>query len=185
MIVRRIGAAGTPPVALGETKDHLRVTNDLEDGVISALIAAACDAVGEECGRVLASETWELADTGFSGDVLLPKSPVVALTSVKYYLDGVLTTDTIGNYRLYSGDDYTSVGPIEGASWPMAQTRPDGTIIRFTTGYTTLPASLRHAVLLMVGHFYTNREATGEAIVELPLAVKHLVGMYRLGWVGA
>lgn len=185
MIVRRIGAAGAPPLTTQQAKDHLRVTHDYEDALIASLVAVACDAIGEESGRTLASETWEIADTGFSGLVTLPRSPVASLTSVKYYLDGVLTTDTLANYRLYDGEDRSQVGPLETASWPAGQTRPDGTVIRFVAGYTTLPEALRHAVLLMVGHLYQNREAVGDSLTELPLAVQHLVGLHRVGWVGA
>lgn len=185
MIIRRIGAAATPPVTLLQAKQHLRVDDSAEDVLISALIAAACDAISEESGRTLAAETWEIADTGFSGNVILPRSPVVSLTSVKYYVDGVLTTDTLANYRLYETEDRTMVGPIETASWPTVQTRPDGTIIRFVAGYTTLPPALHQAVLLMIGHLFSNREATGEAMAELPLGLHHLVGLHRIGWAAA
>lgn len=183
MILRRIGAVGTPPVSLADAKAHLRVTDTVENDLITALIAAACAAVGEEAGRVIASETWEIADFGFSGLVKLPKSPVLALTSVQYYLDDVLTTATLADFRLYQDDDYTHVGPIESASWPVSQTRADGTVIRFTAGYTTLPTTLRHAVLLTVGHLFANREAvTAGAMADLPMGAHHLIGLERLGW---
>lgn len=183
MIVRRIGAAGTPPVTLADAKAHLRVTDTAENDLITALIAAACAAVGEESGRVIASETWEIADYGFDGLVKLPKSPVVSLTSVRYYVDDTLTTATLADFRLYQDDDFTFVGPIESATWPMAQTRPDGTVIRFTAGYSTLPTTLRHAVLLTIGHLFANREAvTDGAMAELPFGVHHLIGLERLGW---
>jgi uncharacterized phiE125 gp8 family phage protein len=134
----------------------------------------------------MASETWEIADYGFDGLVKLPKSPVLSLTSVKYYVDDTLTTATLANYRLYQDDDYTHVGPIETASWPTSQTRPDGTVIRFTAGYSTLPVTLKHAALLTVGHWFANREAVTEsAMAELPRAAELLIGMEKLGWAGA
>ena len=186
MILRRIGSAGTPPVSLADAKAHLRVTDTVENDLITALIAAACAAVGDEAGRVLASETWEVADTGFSGLVKLPKSPVLALVSVQYYLDDVLTTATLSDFRLYQDADYTLLGPIDGVSWPNGQTRPDGTVIRFTAGYSTLPTTLRHAVLLTVGHWFANREAVSETgMTELPMGANHLIGLERLGWVAA
>jgi uncharacterized phiE125 gp8 family phage protein len=186
MILRRIGSAATPPVTLAEAKAHLRVTDTAENDLITALVAAACAAVGEESGRTLATETWEIADHGFDGLVKLPKSPVLALTSVKYYVDDTLTTATLADYRLYLADDYTHVGPVELASWPISQTRPDGTVIRFTAGYSSLPVVLKHAVLLTVGHWFANREAvTVGAMSELPRAAEHLISLERLGWAGA
>lgn len=186
MILRRIGAAATPPVTLAEARAHLRVTDADENVLIVALLATACASVSAQAGRSVGLETWEIADTGFSGLVKLPKSPVVALTSVKYYLDDVLTTATLADFRLYEDEDYTFVGPIDGASWPTGQTRPDGTVIRFTAGYTTLPTTLRHAVLLTVGHLFENRAAvSADGLTDVPLAVKELIGLERLGWAAA
>jgi uncharacterized phiE125 gp8 family phage protein len=184
-ILRRIGAAGTPPVTLASAKEHLRVTHDLEDALITALIAAACDAVGQSAGRVVALETWEIADERFCGEVELPKSPVIALTSIKYYSADTLVTASLSDYRLYLSDDYSCVAPLPGTYWPNADIREDGTIIRFTAGYSTLPETLRQAVLLMVGHLYKNREAVGDAGDVVPLALEYLIGVERLGWVAA
>jgi uncharacterized phage protein (predicted DNA packaging) len=46
---------------------------------------------------------------------------------------------------------------------------------------TTVPPALDHAVLLMTGHYYTNREASlvGVAAGELPLGVGDIVNDYR------
>ncbi len=186
MILRRIGSAGTPLVTLADAKSHLRVTDNNESTLITALIAAACASVGEASGRVMAAETWEIADYGFDGLIKLPKSPVTALTSVKYYVGETLTTATLADFRLYQDDDYTHVGPIDSASWPTGQTRPDGTVIRFTAGYSELPTMLRHAVLLTVAHWFENRAAATESnMVDLPFGVQHLIGLEKLGWAGA
>ena len=186
MLIRRVGSAGTPPVTLFDAKAHLRVTGTDEDTLIEALIATACEAVGQAAGRVLALETWEMADCGFLGAVRLVKSPVVEIVSVKHYAADVLTTDTLANYRLYADDDYSQVVPITGATWPVWQDRPDGTIIQFTAGYSVLPDALRLAVLLMVAHLYENRSAVGDGTVkDLPLSMDYLIGLHRLGWVSA
>lgn len=43
-----------------------------------------------------------------------------------------------------------------------------------------LPPALHHAVLLLVGHFYANREATNaEQIRFTPLGVDRLIAPYR------
>lgn len=187
MLLRRTVAAATCPVGLAEAKAHVRVTHDAEDAVILGLVAQACDLVGEMAGRVLQAETWTLADAGFSGRVRLPKSPVSALVSVQYRDDaGVLQAQSIGDFLLYQDDDWSWVEPAAGKSWPAVQTRADGTVITFTAGYTVLPAGLRGAVLLTVGHLFEHRESVAPgAMATLPLGVDALVGVHRLGWVGA
>ncbi|TNB48989.1 phage gp6-like head-tail connector protein [Martelella lutilitoris] len=43
-----------------------------------------------------------------------------------------------------------------------------------------LPEPLSMAVLMLVGHFYMNREATADAhLIETPLAVDRLIAPYR------
>lgn len=42
-----------------------------------------------------------------------------------------------------------------------------------------LPPALRHAVLLLVGHFYENREATAEQLRFTPIGVDRLVAPYK------
>ena len=187
MLLRRVGDAGTRPVSLDQGKAYLRVTNSAEDTLIAALIAAACDLVGEMSGRVLASETWAWSQPSFSGTETLPKSPVLALTSVAYVNSaGAAITATLGNFVLYLNDDLAQISPINGADWPDGDTsRPDGVTVTFTAGYTALPDSLRMAVLLLLGHYYTNREAVGAGMEELPLSIHHLTSAYRIGWAAA
>lgn len=39
---------------------------------------------------------------------------------------------------------------------------------------------IRHAALLLIGHWYANREATSDRpLTEIPFAVKHLLSPYR------
>ncbi|MFX7701355.1 head-tail connector protein, partial [Acinetobacter baumannii] len=61
--------------------------------------------------------------------------------------------------------------------------------VRYRAGYaaqdgrSTVPAPIRHAVLLMVGHLYSNRDAvttTAAQPAQLPLGVEALVAPYRI-----
>lgn len=43
-----------------------------------------------------------------------------------------------------------------------------------------IPPPIRHAALLLIGHFYENREATSDrTLTELPFAVRSLIAPYR------
>lgn len=187
MILRRTSAAGTPLVMLPEAKAHLRVTGTGEDAVIAALITAASDFIGQYSGRVLALETWKIMCPAFSGTVKLPKSPMIAVTEIGYNdTSGAALTANLADFSTIIGDDWGYICPKSGKSWPSSDTsRLDGASITFTAGYATLPDALRMAVLLMIGHYYVNREAVGAAQSELPLAVESLVASYRLGWAAA
>lgn len=47
---------------------------------------------------------------------------------------------------------------------------------------TPLPSPIKHAILLLIGHYYENREATIDKryeVVELPMAVASLLAPYR------
>lgn len=186
-MLRRIGAAATPPVTLAEAKARLRVTHDDENAVITAMIASACDQIGEMAGRVLSSETWEVMMSDFPAAVRLPKSPVIALTSVTY-LDAVeaVQAAVLGDFALVQSDDWSHVQPAVGKAWPTPGVdREDAARIRFSAGYTTLPAALKEAVLLMVGHLFRNREGVSpDAMTEPPLSISALVSTHKLGWFG-
>lgn len=185
MIIRRISSAGAPSIMLSEVKDYLRVPGSDEDSVIAAMIASACDLIGEYSGRVLAVETWKIMSPGFLGAVKLPKSPLIAITEIGYNdTSGAALTANLDDFSTIIGDDWGYISPKSGKTWPAGDTsRLDGASITFTAGYSVLPDALRVAVLLMVGHYYANREAVGVAQSELPLVVANLVASYRLGWI--
>lgn len=42
-----------------------------------------------------------------------------------------------------------------------------------------LPPALHHAILMLVAHFYENREAAGESMQVTPLGVSRLIAPYR------
>lgn len=42
-----------------------------------------------------------------------------------------------------------------------------------------LPPALHHAALMLVAHFYENREAVGEPVQAVPLGFERLVSPYR------
>lgn len=188
MFLRRTVAATALAVSAADAKDHLRVTASDDDYLVSGILAAAIDAVGEMSGRVLAQETWELSLASATGDVPLPKGPVIAVTGISYYdTSDVLQAATVADFYLFKDDDKAVLRPKPGKSWPGTITRDDAIKITFTAGYTAIPPALRSAVLLMLAHLYENREATitGATVAQLPLGVESLVSLYRLGWAAA
>ena len=58
--------------------------------------------------------------------------------------------------------------------------------VTYTAGYTNLPASLRQAMLMLIAHWYNNREAVqiGSRINEVAAdhAFENLIKHYRVWW---
>lgn len=174
------------PVEIGEMKLHLRVDHSDEDGIIDDYIASATASIGEELGRVMVTETWAESMSSAPRDVYLTKLPADTLVSVTYYDTGnIQQTATIADFALYAADDWAFV---RSDSWPAVFDRPDAITVKYSAGYgaaDVVPAHLKQAIKLVVGHWYENREDASEvALTEIPRAASHLIGLSRVGWYG-
>jgi uncharacterized phiE125 gp8 family phage protein len=168
--------AGSQAVTLADTKLHLNITDTASDTILGAYILAAQAHVEGVLGAPLSSETWEQSLDGFPcGAIRLLKQPVTAITSVKYDVDGVETTLDSADYRtdLPGGRVWTD------SSWPTADTLAS-VRVRFTCGFTSVPAPLKAAVLLLVADMYANREAKVENTLARNQTVDALLFPYRM-----
>ena len=177
----------TEPLTLEDAKLHLREDGTAQDALITSLIKAAREHVEGFLGRALVTQTWDLTLDGFpsSGEVLIPRPPLVSVTSVKY-LDaaGVQQTMTASDYVVDVAQQPGRVFLAYGANWPTIQTRQNAVVIRFVAGYgaaASVPESIKAAVKLLVGHWYENREAAivGTSAAAVPMAVESLLWMER------
>jgi uncharacterized phiE125 gp8 family phage protein len=168
------------PVTLAEAKAQCRVDHDDEDAFIQRLIAAATghfDARSGVLGRCLISQTWEMVLDEFpAGALELPLGPVQSVVSVEYDdPSGVAQTVAASTYTV----DTTSL------SAPTLD-NINAVRVRFVSGYGSTPAAvpdaIRHAILMLIGHWYENREAVapGSPSAPLPMAVDALVAPYRV-----
>lgn len=195
-MLKLVTPPATPVVSLADAKRHLRVLHDDDDGYIEALVETAIgliDGADGWLGRALGEQTWEYSLDRFpcpdansrAGRLLIPLAPLVAVDAVEYTgSDGA--DATITGFRLF-GVGSTQPGyilPATGNSWPSTVCEPEVVRITFKAGYESLPAGIKHAILLMVGHWYENREAVTEAkLSDLPMAVEALLMPHR-NWRG-
>lgn len=178
-------APATFPITLAEAKAHLRVTTEDEDTYISALIAAATshlDGTAGILGRCLVSQVWYLLyDTFPTGDLMIPLGPVLSIDKVEYVdpdtLDYVTWSSSNYDVDLVSTDAW--VLPVNG--WPTIADTALAVRVTFTAGYETIPQAIKQAMLLLIGHWYENREASvvGLMASPLPMAVDALLGPFR------
>jgi uncharacterized phiE125 gp8 family phage protein len=95
--------------------------------------------------------------------IRLPLGPVQSVTTVKYYNSAnSQATLSTANYALYTDALGPYVGWLYGYSVPSLYARADAIEVTFIAGYgdepKDVPAPIRHAILMIVGHLYENRE---------------------------
>lgn len=185
-------APATTPITTAEAKAHLRISHADDDTLIARLIDAAVahvDATGE-LGRAMITQSWAQWVPQSPGDVRLAIGPFQSLTSVKYYDSaGTLQTATLGDYETRLFGDTVIVRPADGAAWPNAQSRADAIKLTYVAGFgaatTDVPQNVRHALLMIVAHWYETRETTTEAALhDVPMAAAALLGNERVSWYG-
>ena len=191
MTLLRTVAPSEAPVTLADAKAHLRVDHSDEDAYISSLIDAAVAMVdgNGSLGRAMVTQTWAKWVSQAPGVVRIGMGPFIALTDVSYYdTDSVLQAATVTDFEVRLDDDFVTVRPKDNKVWPAATTREDAIRITFTAGFgaaSDVPSGLKHALLLLVGLWYENREAASDlTLKDIPMGVDALIGMERVGWYG-
>lgn len=178
-----------PVVDLAVLKEHVRIDADLtdQDAVLSAYHDAAVSWIEEYTGRSLLTQTWQLSLCDFPERFELPRAaPLVSVTHVKYYnTANTLTTLSSSVYTSPAFAEPAVLGLAYAQVWPSVYERDDAVQIEYVTGATSatdVPAPLRQAVQLLVGHWYANRESVivGTSAMETPMAVESLCAPYRL-----
>lgn len=186
-----ITPVSTEPITTTEAKLHIRMTSGetAEDNELVIFISAAREYCEGVTGRALATQTLELYLDRFPyGEIELPKAPLQSVTSVKYKDSAGVETTMTANTD-YIVDTESEIGRIVlpyGLLWPSFTAYTVNPIkIRFVAGYEAtnpIPKSIKQAMLLLIGHWYANREAVGTVGGEIEFAVKALLSMYRIRW---
>ena len=175
------------PVTLEEAKAHLRIDGADEDNFISSLITAAREYAEGFQRRAYITQTWELwldnwPDKNY---ISIPLPPLQTVTSVKYFDAGTEYTLSESDYFV---DDKTEPGRVilaHGRSWPSVRLRPaNGVAVQFTAGYdeAKIPQRVKQAILLLIGHWYENREASISGTInrEIEFTVNALLWQDRV-----
>lgn len=175
------------PVSLERAKLHCRVDGADEDELIEGLIGAAVshlDGYTGILGRCLMEQTWRQDFDRFTPCMRLPL-PASSLVSVTYRnAAGQVSTIADANYAL-KGDALGSYVRFDaGFSFPSGLYEAGAVTVNFKAGATAasdVPKAICQAILLMVGHWYANREdvVTGTIATKLPLAVDALLAPWR------
>jgi uncharacterized phiE125 gp8 family phage protein len=179
------------PVSLAEVKDHCRVDDANQDGLLAGYLLAARQHVETFLGRALIQQTFDLKldfcwprRCGLI-EIQLPKPPKSSVTSITY-VDTAGATQTLSSalYQLTERYAQGLIVPAYGASWPTPRWQYDAITVRFVAGYGTqpgaIPEAIRQAILLLVSHFDQNREVAvlSGSMVEIPMSVRALLAPF-------
>ena len=174
------------PVNVPEAKTHLRVDHSTEDVYIGGLITAARRMAEMLTQRAFITQTIDLyLDEWPEAAINIPFPPLQSVSSIKYKdTTGTEYTWDAANYIVDIGREPGRVVLADGVSWPSASLYATSPItVRFLAGYgaagSNVPAAIRQALLLLIGHLYENREATSQNVYQLPLGAEWLLWPYR------
>ncbi len=185
------------PVTLAEAKAHLRVDTSDDDTYIGTLITAAREWCEQYLDRTLVHTQWvmrfdKFPDSGIE-PVELPRPPMVmsgtatAVTVTFTQEAGPTSTYSTAEYRVDRNATPGAILPIYGSTWTPHRQDDNAISVTWWAGYgasgSSVPAAIRHAILMLVGHWYEFRTSvlTGSISKEVEFGVKSLLDSQRWG----
>lgn len=151
-------------VTLAEAKAQCRVTHTFDDAYITSLIAVSLELAQTYTRKLLTpGNVTVVVDDGRS-EILVPFGGVASITTVK--LDDVESTD------------YTFDPVMQKLTPTVPYVKAE---VTFDCGYTVMPATVKHAVLMMISTFYNQRDdmITGTNIEQIPHRATVLLGKVK------
>ena len=183
------------PHTTAEAKAHIRVDTSDDDTYIDSTKLGARIALEEELGLSFLTQTKKLRLDGWpgSGRIHLPRGPVRSVTGIVYTdVDGNQQTLSTSIYSVFNARatpdvfaaaDVCYIETAYGQSFPSLRAVPQNITITYLCGWlagASIPQPVRHALLVMYGELYRNREAsiTGTIVARLD-TVQRLTDNFR------
>lgn len=160
------------PVTLAFLKAHLRVVDEAEEPYLTHLLKTARAQIELMCNRVLITQSWSLELHNPGDSIRLPLAPVQKINTIFLYNSkGDKISMGLQKIQIENAQDNAIlkvVNPLFGK-----------VKINFVVGYgddeNAVPAPLKHAILMLAGHFYEHR---GDQAAIIPESIKTLVEPY-------
>ena len=193
LAVSTASGTGDRPVSVADAKEHLRIVDFTDDDdYIGALIDAATTWCEDYCDRTFADKQYTVAFDDFFGTrIELPRPPVrlnataANATVTISYVDTGGTTQTLAwsqsgtqQFRLDRDHVPGLIYPKYLEVWPSVRIDDKSVQITYLAGYggaANVPTPAKHAIKLLCGHWYANREAVGNAGQNVPMGVHALL----------
>lgn len=184
-----ITQATVEPLSLAEVIEYLRVdSNPADQDTIEALITSARQYVEQYLNRYIATQTIEMAMTGFKDEIYL-SAPLQSVTYIKYLdKNGVEQTLNSSQYLVDTYSEPAVIRPAYAVTYPETYAVANNVKVRYVAGYTTggspdtlpIPKPILYAIQLVIGDLYANREAQGDKAYQINPTVMNLLTPYRI-----
>ncbi len=168
-------------VTAAEVRAHARVDSTHEDSYITALVKVAERSIEDHTGLALLTQTRISLHRRVRVGVLEPApSPVQSATWARYTSETATEAVTC---RLTSGPPSFWYPPDDGFNYERTDGSPTWscTAVCGWSAAADVPAPLRHAILMLCGHLYDNRDiATEKSVTEIPFTISRLLAPYAI-----
>jgi uncharacterized phiE125 gp8 family phage protein len=176
-------APGLPALDLDVVKTHLAVEHNDQDLLIESLIEAAQARIEgpRGIGVALTLSTWVLSLDAFPACIEMDLGPVAGVTSISYVdAAGALQVLPSGDYQVDLAGRPARIVPAFGKAFPATRAQPAAVSVTFTAGSANPPPGLLTAMLMLVAHWFANREtASGAGLAEIPFGAAVLLDAHR------
>lgn len=198
--LRRIVEPQVEPITIEEARSQCQIDADItaHDADLNRFIKAAREASEAYCKRSWVEQRWRISASQFDRDcypndqgVKLPMGPVIRVNSVTYLdSDGARTEMDAANYYVNNDDEPAYLFPAYSVVWPYGRVQAGAVQVEYTAGYQsagspagadTVPELARQAMLMLVSHWFNNREAISNgAMAEIPYAFERALDPLRI-----
>lgn len=201
--LRKITQPAVEPVTLSEIKAHVRVEHEEEDALLQGYVQAAriyCETKTDRC--FIDTQLEMKLDTFPAGiELSLPLPPftstpsrqAIEVTYLNVQLQPLTVTEaepvivsSPGTFIANRASTPAVLTPNVNGYWPVTGPIRSAVTVRWWAGYgldgTSVPKPLRHAVMMLAGHWYLNREAVAPgSMTNVPYGVDELLSTFAWG----
>lgn len=187
-------------VSLTDVKTHLRLSDGTaEDAYLTSLVTAITDYAEKYTRRDFVNKTYigymdkfppfnTIYNPADNGKILIRRSKLQSISSVKYYTNNILTTIDPAQYYITNEPDFSAIYLFDGNSWPDVDTRKQAVQVTFVAGYgvddTAVPYNLKLGMLEHIAAIYENRGDCMDCSQNIPAVSKLVYEQYKIINVG-
>lgn len=187
------------PITAEQAADHVRIDSTDDLAYVRDLVSVAREYFDSMTGRssaqisyLLTASKWsDLFDKTPSASnratprdlcaIPLFRTPLISVESVKYYAPDAdaLTTMSASDYRVATATEPGIVQLKEAP--PETADRVDAIQIAFTAGSDCTPAMSKHAIKMLVAHFYEQRTPVAfTSVQQIPFTLQAIIDNQRV-----
>jgi len=170
-------------------KNHVAVDADESyyNDMLTEIHDAAVEYIESKSRLVFRQSTYSITYDSLPDNrdpLYIPLWPVVSVSSVSYKdVDGATQTIALGDLQVELQSQPAAIYPLADEHWPMSQSGSQRavTVVATVGALSQVPAMAKHAIKLLVAHWFRNREAVlvGTVSNDMEKALDALLVQFR------